>query len=214
MFADILKQLRESEGLSQEQLASKIGVSKSTIGMYEQGKRMPQPNTVLKDIASYFNVTIDYLMGYTPQEDTISEEDRLRLGIRRITMKSYPMIGKISCGNPILCDKQYETYVEVTEDIDADFCLTAQGDSMINARIFDGDVVFIREQPMVENGEIAAVIVNDEEITLKRFYYDRDEQRVTLQPENPTYRAMVFTGEELAHIRVLGKAVAFTSKVI
>ena len=112
-----------------------------------------------------------------------------------------------------MCEQDYETFIEASTDIDADFCLTVQGDSMINARIFDGDVVFIREQQMVENGEIAAVIVDDSEVTLKRFFYYPDRQQVILQPENPTFKPMVFNNEELNHIRVLGKAVAFMSKV-
>ena len=82
---------------------------------------------------------------------------------------------------------------------------------MINARIADGDIVFVRQQEMVENGEIAVVIVNDEEVTLKRFFYYPEQNQVVLQPENPTYRPLVYMNEELSHIRVLGKAVAFMS---
>ena len=99
-------------------------------------------------------------------------------------------------------------------NIDADFCVIAQGDSMINARIMDGDIVFVRKQEMVENGEIAVVIVNDNEVTLKRFFYYPELNQVVLQPENPAFRPMVYMNEELSHIRVLGKAVAFTSSVI
>ncbi len=213
MFDEKLKYLREKAGLSQEQLANAIGVSKSTIGMYEQGKRMPKTRTVLKDIASYFNVSIDYLVDHIPGDSVIDEADFAALGIRPITKRSFPVLGKVACGEPIMNDQGYETFIEASGDIDADFCLKAQGDSMINARIFDGDMVFIRQQEMVENGEIAAVVVNDEEVTLKRFFYYRERNQVVLQAENPAYRPMVYTDEELAHIRVLGKAVAFTSIV-
>lgn len=211
MFDEKLRFLREKAGLSQEQLANAIGVSKSTIGMYEQGKRMPKTKTVLKDIASYFNVSIDYLVDHTTAD--VAEEDYVRFGLRPVLKRRYPMLGKVACGEPIMNDEGYESYIEASGDIDADFCLKAQGDSMINARIFDGDVVFIRQQEMVENGEIAAVIVNDEEVTLKRFFYYQELNQVVLQAENPTYRPMVYTDEELDHIRVLGKAVAFTSLV-
>lgn len=214
MFGANLKKLREDAHLSQEQLADAIGVSKSTIGMYEQGKRMPNTNTILKDIASYFGVSIDYLVGYLPEEKDLSEDDFSRFNLRPIQSRRIPMLGKIACGEPIMCEEEYETFLDVGTDISADFCVRAQGDSMINARILDGDIVFIRKQEMVENGEIAAIIVNDSEVTLKRFFYYPDLNQVVLQPENPTYRPMVYMNEDLAHIRVLGKAVAFTSPVI
>ncbi len=212
MFSNTLKKLREDAGLSQEELANALGISKSTVGMYEQGKRMPNTNTILKNIATYFGVTIDYLVGYS--SEAIGEDSFESLGLRRVVRRSFPMLGKIACGKPIMCDVECETYVEASSDIDADFCLTAQGDSMINARILDGDIVFVRQQEMVENGEIAAIIVNDDEVTLKRFFYYPEQNQVVLQPENPAYRPMVYMNEELSHIRVLGKAVAFMSNRI
>lgn len=214
MFGSNLKKLREDSHLSQEQLADIIGVSKSTIGMYEQGKRMPNTNTILKDIASYFGVTIDYLVGFQADNSVLSEEDFSRFGLRSIGRRRIPMLGKIACGEPIMCEEECETFVDAGTDIDADFCVTAQGDSMINARILDGDIVFVRKQEMVENGEIAVVIVNDNEVTLKRFFYYPELNQVVLQSENPAYRPMIYMNEELSHIRVLGKAVAFTSSVI
>ena len=123
------------------------------------------------------------------------------------------MIGKIACGEPIMCEQDYETTVDASCDIQADFCVTATGDSMINARILDGDIVFVRERSMVGNGEIAVIIVNDDEVTLKRFYYYPETERVILQAENPKYQPMVFEGEQLSHIRILGKAVAFNSRI-
>lgn len=214
MFGDVLKKLREDSGMSQEQLADAIGISKSAVGMYEQGKRTPHKKEILKSISECFGVTVDYLFGFSSQDySSLSDDARAKFGIKPISTRHIPMLGKIACGTPIMCEQDYETYVEASDDINADFCLTAQGDSMINARIFDGDVVFIREQEMVENGEIAAVIINDDEVTLKRFYYYPERNQVILQPENPTYRPIVLNGEELNHIRVLGKAVAFMSKV-
>lgn len=214
MFGANLKKLREGAGLSQEQLATAIGVSKSTIGMYEQGKRMPNTNTVLKEIASYFSVTIDYLIGYLPDEKEISDDDFNRFNLRPIRRRRLPVLGKVACGEPIMADEEYENYADAGTDIDADFCVTAQGDSMINARILNGDTVFIRKQEMVDNGEIALVVVNDDEVTLKRFFYYPERNQVILQSENPAYRPMIFMGEELDHIRVLGKAVIFSSIVV
>ncbi|MBQ7985941.1 MAG: helix-turn-helix domain-containing protein [Clostridia bacterium] len=214
MFGANLKKLREDSHLSQEQLADAIGVSKSTIGMYEQGKRMPNTNTILKDIASYFGVSIDYLVGFHQEGAGVTDEDFSRFGLRPIHRRRIPMLGKIACGEPIMCEEEYETFADSGADIDADFCVIAQGDSMINARIFDGDIVFVRKQEMVENGEIAVVIVNDNEVTLKRFFYYPELNQVVLQSENPSFRPMIYMNEELSHIRVLGKAVAFTSSVI
>ncbi len=213
MFGKILRDLRKQEGLSQDELASILGISKSTIGMYEQGKRRPHSDEVLKGIASHFGVSIDYLKGYSPQNSGISYEDFEKFGLKRIASKKLPMLGKIACGKPIMCEEEYDATVDSLENINADFCVTAQGDSMINARILDADIIFVREQSIVENGEIAVVIVNDDEVTLKRFYYYPDAQRVILQAENPKYQPIVFEKEDLNHIRVLGKAIFFTSKL-
>lgn len=212
MFSSTLKKLREDAGLSQEELANALGICKSTVGMYEQGKRMPKTDTVLKKIATYFGVSIDYLVGYTGE--AISPDLYERFSLRPVVLRKIPMLGNIACGKPIMCDEEYETFVEASSDVDADFCLTAKGDSMINARILDGDIVFVRQQEKVENGEIAVIIVNDDEVTLKRFFYYPELNQVVLQPENPAYRPMVFMNEELSHIRVLGKMVGFMSKKI
>ena len=110
------------------------------------------------------------------------------------------------------CNEERESYVVVGTDIQADFCLKAKGDSMINARIMDGDIVFIRKQPAVENGDIAAVLIDDE-VTLKRVYYYKEENMLRLYPENPAYKPFTYIGEELNRIRILGKAIAFQSDV-
>lgn len=213
MFGEILKDLRKKQGMSQDDLARVLGISKSTVGMYEQGKRSPHSDDILKGIATYFGVSIDYLKGFAPQNSGISFDDFEKFGLRKISTKNFPILGKIACGKPIMCDEEYNASVEASGDIDADFCVVAEGDSMINARILSGDIVFIREQSIVENGEIAAIIVNDDEVTLKRFYYYPENERVILQAENPKYQPMVFEKEELNHIRVLGKAIYFTSKL-
>ena len=213
MFASVLKSLRQERNLSQKELADKLGTSKSTIGMYEQGKRMPKSEK-MSEIATFFSVSTDYLMGRASSTTSMTDAIMEKLGISKIVSNKIPMLGKVACGEPIMCEELYETYIESGADINADFCLRAQGDSMINARIFDGDIVFIRAQEMVENGEIAVVIINDDTATLKRFYYDREANSVILRPENPIYKPMIFTGEALNHIRVLGKAVAFSSTKI
>ncbi|NBH27626.1 hypothetical protein D3Z60_18050 [Lachnospiraceae bacterium] len=131
-----------------------------------------------------------------------------------IELKRFPLLGEIACGLPIYANEDRESYIMAGTNIKADFCLKAKGDSMVNARILDGDIVFIKKQNIVENGEIAAVIVNNEsEATLKRFFYYAEKSMVILKAENPTYEDMIFTYEELNNFHVLGKAIAFQSDV-
>lgn len=133
-------------------------------------------------------------------------------GTRAVKLQKIPMLGEIACGKPIYANENFETFVDAAENIKADFCLTAKGDSMIDARIHDGDVVFIKEQPIVENGQIAAVLI-DNEVTLKRWFFHPEDKKLTLQPANQKYEAFVYTGEELEQIRCLGLAVCFMSLV-
>jgi repressor LexA len=123
------------------------------------------------------------------------------------------MLGDIACGEPIYAEEEHGVYATASLSLDADFCLRAKGDSMTGARIFDGDTVFIRAQEAVDNGEIAAVIINDE-ATLKRVYFYPEEGKLILSPENPRYAPLVYVKEELDHIKIIGKAVAFQSSVI
>ena len=118
------------------------------------------------------------------------------------------MLGYIACGTPIFCNEEYEYVIATGDNARADFCLTARGDSMINARIADGDIVFIQQQSTVENGEIAAVVIEDE-ATLKRVY--RTSDGIMLVAENPAYQPMYISGEELNHTWILGKAIGFQS---
>lgn len=126
-------------------------------------------------------------------------------------MKKVPLLGTIACGEPILAEENIEDYINMPEKTKGTFALRCKGDSMINARIFDGDIVFIREQPDVESGEIAAVLI-DNEATLKRVY--KYENRIELRPENPTHKVYNYEGEEINKIRIIGKAVGFYSSVI
>lgn len=125
-------------------------------------------------------------------------------------MRKIPLLGRIACGAPILAEQHIEEYIDIPKNIHADFALTCQGDSMINARIFDGDIVYIRQQDTVESGEIAAVLI-DNDATLKRIRIFDDH--ISLEPENPQYRPIVLWGEEMNTVRILGKAIAFTSSV-
>lgn len=208
-FSERLRQLRTARDLSQMEFAKQIGISKSSVNMYERGEREPGLET-LEQIADYFNVDMDYLLG---KSDTVNKSNWL-FSFSNIhpmpVMRKVPLIGSIACGSPILAEEHIEDYVDMPPHVNADFSLTCKGDSMINARIFDGDIVYIRQQDMVESGEIAAVLI-DNEATLKRVKILPD--RIILSPENPLYDPLVFRGEEMNTVRILGKAVAFTSTV-
>ena len=127
-------------------------------------------------------------------------------------MRRIPLLGRIACGQPIYAEEEHGTYLAVDEGLDADFCLYACGDSMTGARIYDGDLVLVKKQESVDNGEIAAVVVEGE-ATLKRVYYYPDRQKLILTPENPKYEPLVYIGAELDRIQILGKAVAFQSRL-
>lgn len=208
-FSSRLRQLRQERQLSQQALAQRLGLSKSSVNMYERGEREPGLET-LELIADTFNVDMDYLLG---KSDCPNRDPQYPLppGLTPLPpMERIPLVGTIACGAPILAQEHIEDYVQSPANIHAQFALTCKGDSMINARIFDGDIVYIRQQPQVGNGEIAAVLI-DGEATLKRVrLYD---DHIRLEPENPLYRPLVFWGEEMNQVRILGKAVYFTSLV-
>lgn len=197
---------RKDLGLSADELANYLGKDRSTIYRYESNDIEKLPTSILEPLAKALKTTPAYLMGWAEEPENIYN----KYDIRPIKTKKIPMLGNIACGKPIMCEQDYETYIEASADIKADFCLTAKGESMINARIFDGDVVFIKECPMVENGEIAAVII-DNEATLKRVYLKSD--RIILRPENPVYDDIIYEKEEMNNVRILGKAVAFQSLI-
>ncbi len=204
-MANRLKELRRSKGLTLEELAYSLGTSKQTIHRYENGVIANIPKEKAERLAEVLGTTPAELMGW---EGSVYSYDN----ITPIKKKRLPMIGTISCGQPIYAVEEYGSFVSTSSDVDADFCLSAKGDSMIGARIYDGDIVFIRAQDAVDNGEIAAVIINDE-ATLKRVYYYPDESKIVLSPENARYAPLVYTKEELNSIKILGKAVAFQSAV-
>ena len=198
-----IKRRRLEIGLSVDQLAEVIGKNRATIYRYESNEIEKFPLDILYPLAEALRTTPAYLMGW---EDYNAPSNIIPLP----TMDKLPLIGAIACGAPILAQEHIEDYVDMPTHIHADFALTCKGDSMINARIFDGDIVYIRQQDTVENGEIAAVLI-DNEATLKRVRLFEDH--ISLEPENPQYRPLVYWGDEMNAIRILGKAVAFTSTV-
>ena len=211
-----IKRLREENGLSQEALAKLTGYTdRSSITKIEKGQIDLQQSKI-ELFAKALGTTSRELVGWDDADETNISAKNMRdiTNIFPIELKKFPLLGEIACGQPIFTNEDRESYILSGTDINADFCLKAKGDSMINARIHDGDVVFIQKQDMVENGEIAAVVVNgDSEATLKRFYYYREKAMLILKPENPSYEDLIYSGEELEQVHVLGKAIAFQSDV-
>ena len=201
-FAIRLRALRQERGLSQQKLSELLHISKSSINMYERGEREPGFET-LQALASFFEVDLDYLLGNSPYKNK-DQWSRATGNRQRL-----PVLGAIACGQPIFANEERE-WICADPGLQADFCLYARGDSMVGARIFDGDLVFIRKQDTVENGAIAAVVIDDS-ATLKRVYYYPKEGTLSLHAENPQYPPLVYTKEELNRIHIVGKAVAFQS---
>lgn len=204
-FGTRLRYLRKQDGITQQYLADQLGIAKSTVSMYETGQREPDFET-LEKLADFFNVSMGTFFpgGEAPAKFAPLPSNVVRLPASRPTV---PLVGQIACGTPILAEENIEGYVELPSHVRADYALTCKGKSMINAGIRDGDVVYIRQQEEVENGQIAAVMVDEGEATLKRFY--RDGSTVSLIAENPAVPPMVFTGPDINRLRVIGLAVAY-----
>lgn len=208
-FGEKLRTARKKKKLTQKELASKIGAAHNSISNWENDQNKPDPDTI-QELCWVLDVTPNYFFS---NEKTNWETGLAHFpNIRPIETKKIPLLGKIACGKPTFAEEQFETFIDASADLQADFCLQAKGDSMINARIHDGDIVFVRQQPEVENGQIAAVIINDE-ATLKRVSYFPEKSMLILKPENPAYEDLVYIGSELEDVHILGKAVAFQSIV-
>lgn len=203
-----IKELRQERKITQSVLANYLGVAQNTLSYWEQGK-YDIDNESLKKIADYFNVSVDYLLGRSNAPANPIDPFSFS-NIQPVKKHRIPLLGEIACGEPIFADEDFEGFIE--SDIEADFALRCNGDSMTGARIMDGDIVLIKKQDMVENGEIAAVIIENE-ATLKRVYYYPKDGKLILNPENPAYAPLVYVDEELNQIRILGRAVAFYSRV-
>lgn len=204
-----IKRRRQQLKMTQTDLALKMGYAdKSMIAKIEKGN-VDLPQSKILAFANALETTPGELMGWDYETEATETVDNIyKLGKIKL-----PFLGKVACGEPIFADEDRESYIMVGTDIGADFCLQCQGDSMINARIHDGDIVFVKKTDIVENGEIAVVIIDDE-ATLKRFFYYREQNLVILKPENPKYQDIILTGEQLNQVRVIGRAVAFQSDVI
>lgn len=214
-FKDRLNEAMELRDLKPAELAKLSGVNEGAISQYRKGAyKAGQHN--LDKLAYVLKVSIPWLMGAdVPMDQSVASGIDIENDCTfpsNLTplqkMQKIPLVGRIACGEPILAEQHIEEFIDLPKHIRADFALECHGDSMVGANIHDGDIVYIRMQPQVENGQIAAVIIGGEEATLKRFYRNCDT--VTLAAENPAFPPLVFVGSEINDIRVVGRAIAFT----
>ncbi len=206
-IAENIKRIRLEHGLSQAELGKIAGVSDKAVSTWELGIKVPRMGAVEK-MATYFGIAKSVIVDDAQPADPSASPTPIPPGFEPMPkMKKIPLIGSIACGDPITAEQNIEKMVDVPENIRCDFSLTCHGDSMVDAGIHDKDVVYIRIQPQVENGEIAAVRI-DGEATLKRVYYNPGT--LTLMPANPAYAPMVYTGSQLEEVHIEGKAVGWT----
>ena len=197
-----IKQLRMRNNLSQAELGKIAGVTDKAVSTWEQDQKIPRMGAIEK-MALYFGVTKSYIIDGV-DDGTRDFEPTIPPGFEPLPeMTAVPRVGEIACGEPILAEQNIETYDSVPKMWHADFTLACHGDSM-EPRVKDGDVVAVRRTPVVENGEIAAVRIDDE-ATLKHVYSYPD--RLVLQPENPAFPPIVLVGEEINRAVIEGKAV-------
>ena len=202
-IAENIKRIRLEHGLSQAELGKIAGVSDKAVSTWELGLKTPRMGAVEK-MANYFGITKSAIV------DDVQPTPATPIPpgfIPMPPMRKVPLVGSIACGTPILAQQNIDGIVDAPEDIRCDFALRCKGDSMIDAGIHDGDAVYIRIQPEVENGEIAAVRIG-EEATLKRVYYDGTT--LTLMPANAAFAPMVYTGPQLEEVHIEGRVVGWT----
>lgn len=202
-LSTVLKKRRKELGLTLLQIAEEMNVSEATVQRWESGNIKMLRHERIAKLAQILKVPPASLMGWETNDfpgDIIPIPNTYKV----------PLVGTIACGHPILAIEDADEVVDAPENIHADFALRCKGESMIEARIYDGDIVYIRSQPEVENGEIAAVRIGDE-ATLKKVR--RYPDMMILEPANHTMEPLVYRGEELNDIEILGKAVAFTSTI-
>jgi len=209
-FKDRFRKILEIRGKSQADIAKETGIDKGSISSWVNGKYEPRQKALTK-LQNALGVSVEWLMGFdVPMENRSLEPKYLNL-------QKIPLLGEIACGAPILANQFESEYRFTDEDTHANFCIVAKGNSMIDAGIDDGDVIFCRQQSTVENGEIVAVLIDDgaeyAEATLKRVYYYPAQSRIILVAENPDVPALTFAGENLTKVRIIGKAIVVQKQI-
>jgi repressor LexA len=202
-IAENIKRIRAEHGLSQAELGKIAGVSDKAVSTWELGLKTPRMGAVEK-MANYFGITKSAIVDDVQTAPAASKEPTIPPGFEPMPeMDMVPLVGRIACGTPITAEQNVERIVCVPSKWRSSFTLTCKGDSM-EPRIHDGDLVAIRKQPEVENGEIAAVRIG-EEATLKHVYLH--ENFIELRPENPAFNSIILSREDMNNVVIEGKAV-------
>ena len=209
-MSEKIKYLRKQNNLTLEEVGKIVGVGKSTVRKWESGEIANMRRDKIAKLAQALNTTPAYLMGWSEEPDISSSTISNVVPFPKT--RQVPIVGSIACGLPILAEENIEGYAAMPEDIKADFALRCVGDSMVGARICDGDIVYIHQTSEFHNGEICAVLVDSDEATLKRVYRISNSL-LELRAENPAYPIQRYEGEQLCSVRIIGRAVAFTSVV-
>lgn len=211
LIGERIREARLMKSLTLDDIAMEIGVAKSTIQRYESGKIRSPKIPVLDAMANALGVNPAWIAGRDVPMDVPIRSIQFPQVVE-IGTQQFPLFSGIACGEPIFMDDMIETYIAVTTKIQADFVIRAVGESM-EPGIRDGDLVFIRSQPTVENGQTAAVAIG-EEATLKRVYWYPEKEMVILRPDNPRFKEKSISGDELEMVRILGRAVALQRDVL
>ena len=222
-LGEIIKSYREKHGVSQRRFATESGLSNSYISQLEKNKNSKngRPITpslvVLKQVADAMGIPLDDLLRrlddmYISIDISEKARETRNPDIRYIGGRGIPLIGAIACGAPILAEENITEWIDIPSVVRADFALVCKGDSMTGARIMDGDLVCIRQQDDVTDGQIAAVLI-DTEATLKRVYHNPDGT-ITLVAENPKYPPRIVGLDSTEDVRIIGLATHFISAVV
>lgn len=204
-LGDRIRLRREELRISQEELATRLGYkSRSTIAKIESGENDLTQSKIVA-FAEALNTTARWLLDYDDSDLTLPP------GAHRPQFKKVPMLGYAAAGQPLEDLNQDTPYYDVDNKYDVDFCITIRGDSMINAGINDGDIVFIRSMPEVPNGKVACVEIDNEKVCLKRFYKSADG--IMLVSENPKYPPIQLNRFNCQSVKILGLAVLRQSEI-
>ena len=205
-----IKEARLDNGMTLEDVAVALGLARSTVQRYEAGLINRPKLPVIDKMAEVLKVSPVWLMGKDVPKHPSPPMQKFP-ELTEIGKVTFPLFSGIACGEPLPMDERIETYVSATTDIQADFVLRAVGESM-EPGIQDGDLVFIRSQPTVDNGQVAAVAIGDN-ATLKRIFWYPDRKILLLRADNPQFQELIYQNDELEQVRILGKAIALQRDV-
>ena len=189
--------LRAQLRMTQEQFSEHCEISRASVARYEAGEKLDRKNA--EKIASACGTTVDFILGYGPTPMNLTEAFIIKRG-------QIPIIGEIACGTPITAQQNIEGFADAPDCIHADFALKCKGNSM-NPTFEDGDLVLVRIQPDVEDGQIAVVLISGE-ATLKRVYHQ--DKEILLVADNPSYSPIRFQLNNDNPVAIQGLAVGFT----